>query len=165
MGRRPALTETDRAEAFKLLGAGMSGRKVAAKFGVDESTIRSLRGSVGHRPVPEIQVQTEVPVGLDDFETAQLKVYERIRLELEVGDHDARGLSALTKAMNDTIKAIRQHRVLSKTVEQEPEQKSQVAEMVLRRLQQLSRTKAPVVDAETPPQLDADADKAEAASG
>lgn len=148
MGRRPALTETDREEAFRLLGAGMSGRKVAAKFGVDESTIRSLRGTVGQRSVAEVQVEPGIPAGFDDFETAQLKVYERIRLELEAGDHDARGLSALTKAMNDTIKAIRQHRVLSKAVEQEPEPKSQVAEMVLRRLQQLSRAKAPVVEAE-----------------
>lgn len=69
-----------------------------------------------------------------------MAVFERLKLELEVGDHNAQGLAQLTKAMNDTVKAIRQHRVMTKAVERDQAPRSQAAEMVRQRLEKLSKT-------------------------
>lgn len=132
-GSPPALTADQRREALQLLQAGTSARKVAERFGVDSNTIDRLRGSASVGG-------SAVAATLDPFEAAQLAVFERLKLELEVGDHNAQGLAQLTKAMNDTVKAIRQHRVMTKAVEREQTPRSQAAEMVRQRLEKLSKT-------------------------
>lgn len=132
-GSPPALTADQRREALQLLQAGTSARKVAERFGVDSNTIDRLRGSVSGG-------SSSIGPASDPFEEAQLAVFDRLKLELEVGDHNAQGLAQLAKAMNDTVKAIRQHRVMTKAVEREQTPRSQAAEMVRQRLEKLSKT-------------------------
>lgn len=132
-GSPPALTADQRRQALELLQAGTSARKVAERLGVDSNTIDRLRGSVSAGGA-------QVAPSLDPFEAAQMQVFERLKLELEVGDHNAQGIAQLTKALNDTVKAIRQHRVMTKAVERDQAPRSQAAEMVRQRLEKLSKT-------------------------
>lgn len=68
-------------------------------------------------------------------------------IEAKMGNEKcgAVGLAALCKAQNDTIKAIRQHRVLTKTADVGDEQTELLADQVKARLRRLSEVGRPVV--------------------
>lgn len=142
MANHRALDAAKQDEAKRLLAAGVSARKIAQRFGVDHKTITKLGRGDGpyestraprpHPPASEAQAPS------DDFEAAQLRTYEILRASLEGGDHDARGLSQIAKALNDTIKAIRQHRIHSGAAADAPEASDMVADMVIARMIRLA---------------------------
>lgn len=137
MSRPRKFTPQTEADIAKRRAAGESTTSIAASLGTSSQNIdNSLKRSASGIGAGGAQVAPS----LDPFEAAQMQVFERLKLELEVGDHNAQGLSQLTKALNDTVKAIRQHRVLTKAVERDQAPRSQAAEMVRQRLEKLSKT-------------------------
>ena len=145
MPRPKALTGEREAEARRLLGAGVSTTKIAAKFGVDHKTIAKLGRREGPYASPtDAPASPSAATPVDAFEADQLRAYEILKTSLEHGDHDARGLAQLSKAMNDTIKAIRAHRIQGGAAKDDPDTLGSVADQVIARLQRLSAHSPPV---------------------
>lgn len=139
MPRPKALTGEREAEARRLLGAGVSTTKIAKQFGVDHKTIAKLGRREGPYASPTDAPATPgTATPVDAFEADQLRAYEILKTSLEQGDHDARGLAQLSKAMNDTIKAIRAHRIQGGASQNDPDTLGAVAEQVMTRLQRLA---------------------------
>lgn len=146
MGRPKALTGAQEAEALRLLASGQSARKIAAKFGCDHKVITRIKRETPAAPSATVSASKTIDTApaTDDFEAAQMAAYERIKQEIQHGDHDARGLSQLVKAQNDTIKAIRLHR-LAKGRPGVDDSDDGAADRVIAKLQRLAERKAPVL--------------------
>lgn len=139
MPRPKALTGEREAEARRLLGAGVSTTKIAAQFGVDHKTIAKLGRREGPYASPTGHVEAPIVATPGDaFEADQLRTYDVIKTSIETGDHDARGLAQLVKAQNDTIKAIRAHRIQGGAANDDPNALDAVADTVIARLQRLN---------------------------
>ena len=136
MSAHRALTSEQESEVVRLLASGTTARSFARRFGVDHKTITKIGGAK----------RTDLPeAGLgparDEFERAQMAAYARLRARLNAKGAKApsdRDLPALTKAMNDTIKAIRLHRMLSKGSAGVEEPGERLADMTIARLQRLA---------------------------
>lgn len=134
-----ALTGAEEAEAQQLLATGATARSVARKFGVDHKTITKI----AHGKRSEAS-ETSIGKARDAFERAQLATFRNLKRRLR--NADDRNAPALAKAMNDTIKAIRQHRLLSKAAGTGDEPSERVADMMIAKLQRLAE-RAPVAPA------------------
>src|SRR5687767_1281445 len=112
-----ALSPEQEEEARRLLSSGTTARSIARRFGVDHKTITKLASS------KRTDLSDSEPgEARDEFERAQLAVFARLKARLGARGAKApndRDLTMLTKAMNDTVKAIRTHRVLSGAKAQE----------------------------------------------
>jgi hypothetical protein len=92
----------------------------------------------------------------DDFETAQLDALQGIRDELKKPKLKPAARAILTKAMNDTIKAIRMHRTVKPPQESEKEASAERVIAKLRRLASRAKSAEPASD---------DTDQEEASTG
>lgn len=134
MAQPKALTPEQESEARGLLASGTTARAIARRFGVDHKTITKIGG-------PKCSDPPDVGLGeaRDDFERAQMATYERLRARINARGKRApsdRDLPTLAKAMNDTIKAIRVHRTLTKQSSSgSDESQQQAAERVRARLE------------------------------
>ena len=133
MPRPEALTGDRREAALAGLAAGKSARQLAAELGVDHKTVAKL----GRLESVENEVDPARSVALDQFEARQLAALDRIEAALSVTDTPL-GISALVKAQNDTIKALRQHRLLRRPGGESGEEIEASAERVTARLARLA---------------------------
>lgn len=146
MARPRALSGEREKQALALLASGTSAREVARKLGVDHKTVTRLGREVskGERPSAQGSAAEE----LDEFEVRQLEVLRRIEEKFDDPRLGAVGLAALVKAQNDTIKAIRLHRLAKPSMNDEDTEAA--AERVMARLERLSSRSAPVAPVSEP---------------
>ena len=137
MGKPAVFDASTIADILRRRATGESTPSIARSLGTSHANVQNAIKRHGG--------QVEGAGEPDEFERAQLTAFERIAIEIEAGDHDARGLAALVKAQNDTIKAIRMYRQLSGTAKDDPEAGNRAADAVVARLQRLEASKKPVM--------------------
>ncbi len=135
MGRPALFSGPALEEILRRRSAGENSRQIAAVFGTSHQNIenaiaRAMRdgeaGGAGGKP--------------DEFESAQRAALRRIKRDLRA-ELSAQGRALLTKALNDTIKALRVHSLMKP-----PENTGNDAatERVVARLQRLASRSVPV---------------------
>lgn len=163
MARPRALTPENELRAAELRRAGMSLDKIGAELGVDRKSVQRAINSpspatqalLGSGGGSSLSLSPE-PSFFDAFETQQLKTLEVIRQAIQCPKKPltANALAQLTKAQNDTIKALRAYRTGRPSDSQDSSETQQSAVRVRERLERLRDAKAPValVKAEEEPE-------------
>lgn len=131
MGKPPVFSPQQEAEIARRRAAGESTPSIARSLGTSHQNVQnSLKRSA--------EDGADLGPARDEFEAKQLAVVERIEEKLERPKLSASGLAALTKALNDTIKSIRQHRVHSKATRDDSDHNEMIAEQVRARLERIA---------------------------
>lgn len=117
-------------------------REIAQRAAAGESTV-SIAKALGtsHQNVQNALKRcrgTLAPDADDEFERRQLATLRLIRRKMRDDESSPMAIAALVKAQNDTIKAIRQHRLMHRKASGTDEEQDVIADQVKARLRRLS---------------------------